>query len=103
MTSPIFLNTNCDYPLAARAGLHDLMQKWSCPTGTAGFESRRIELPLRMSAGKINLLRKFISNCHFFLPLAEWGCHSVDVNGSLLSHQHPANSMARKINFLLKY
>lgn len=31
MTSPIFLNTNCDYPLWARIGLHDLMQTGRVP------------------------------------------------------------------------
>lgn len=31
MTSPIFLNTNCDYPLRARTGLHDLMQAARVP------------------------------------------------------------------------
>lgn len=31
MTSPIFLNTNCDYPLRARVGLHDLMQTGRVP------------------------------------------------------------------------
>lgn len=31
MTSSIFLNTNCDYPLWARIGLHDLVQTGSVP------------------------------------------------------------------------
>lgn len=74
MTSPTFLNTNCDYPLRARMGLRDLMQAGWCPTGTVGFERMRIELPLKMSAGKINLCRKFINNCHFLPPS---GCEGL--------------------------
>lgn len=83
----------------------------SCPTGTVGFESMRIELLLEMSAGKINLRRKFINNCHFLPPSGceglsgvgtMWAC-MLGLNSSLLPYQHHVNSKARKINFPLKY
>lgn len=66
MTLPIFINTNCDYPLLVRTSWFNA--NLSCPTGTVGFLSMRIELLLKMSTGKINLSRKFINNCHFLPP-----------------------------------
>lgn len=37
MTLPIFINTNCDYPLLVRIGPHDLMQICHVPQAQLDF------------------------------------------------------------------
>lgn len=38
MTLPIFINTNCDYPLLVRIGLRDLMQIGHDPQAQLDFK-----------------------------------------------------------------